>query len=493
MVIDQAIIDFIEIGIRKQKMAKVDRVYKTNQLLALLHKIDFEPSIVHSTPLPSVLEVLDELVNYAATTGRIEDSPSHRDVLEAEIMDLVTPLPSKVNDDFWSLYENSPKEATDYFYGLSQSNNYIKTRSIAKNIHFLKETEYGDLEITINLSKPEKDSKEIALAKNAVSSSYPACLLCMENEGYEGHATHPGRANHRLVRMSVNHETWGFQYSPYSYYNEHAIFLSEEHRPMNVNGEAYRNLLNIVETLPHYFVGSNAGLPIVGGSILTHDHYQGGRHTFPMEKAETNVPFSLDQYPEVTCGIVKWPMSVIRLKSKQPEALVEAGSYILGKWEQYSDESAEIRAYSGEEPHNAITPIARQKNGVFELDLVLRNNRTSAEFPYGIFHPHPDVQHIKKENIGLIEVMGLAILPPRLETELKEVEQYLLDQPNTIADYHKEWADELKATQHITKETVGKVIQEGVGSVFLRVLEDAGVYKATDDGKEAFKRFVETL
>lgn len=491
--IEQAIIDFIEIGIRKQNISKLDRIYKTNQLLALLQKNDFAPSIIHSTPLPNILEVLDKLVEYAVTTGMIQDSVSQKDVLEAKIMDLVTPLPSKVNDDFWTLYENSPKEATDYFYGLSQSNNYIKTRSIAKNIHFLKDTDYGELEITINLSKPEKDSKEIARTKNVVSSSYPACLLCIENEGYEGHLTHPGRANHRLIRMSINHEIWGFQYSPYSYYNEHAIFLSEEHRPMNVNGEAYRKLLNIVETLPHYFVGSNAGLPIVGGSILTHDHYQGGRHTFPMEKAEMVVPFSLEQYPEVEAGIVKWPMSVIRLRSKHPEKLVGAGSYILNKWEQYSDESVDIKAYSGEEPHNAITPIARQKKGIFELDLVLRNNRTSAEFPDGIFHPHPDVQHIKKENIGLIEVMGLAILPPRLKSELTEVEKYVLDQPNTIADYHREWAEKLKAAQPITEETVGKAIQESVGTVFLRVLEDAGVYKTTEEGKAAFKRFIETL
>ena len=491
--IEQAISDFIEIGIRKQTIEKLDGIYKTNQLLALLQKKDFDSEIAHSTPLRPILEVLDELVDEAVKTGRIEDIPSQRDVLEAQIMDLVTPLPSKVNEHFWSLYANNPKEATDYFYWLSQSNNYIKTRSIAKNIHFLKDTEYGDLEITINLSKPEKDSKEIARAKTAVSSHYPACLLCMENEGYEGHLTHPGRANHRLIRMSVNHEIWGFQYSPYSYYNEHAIFLSEEHRPMNVKGEAYRKLLHIVETLPHYFVGSNAGLPIVGGSILTHDHYQGGRHTFPMEKAEMVVPFSLDQYPEVEAGIVKWPMSVIRLKSKEPEKLVEAGAYILDKWERYSDESVGIRAHSGEEPHNAITPIARQKNGIFELDLVLRNNRTSIEFPDGIFHPHPDVQHIKKENIGLIEVMGLAILPPRLKTELKEVEQYLLNQPNSIADYHQEWADHLKTANKVTEKNVEKVIQEGVGTVFLRVLEDAGVYKATPKGKEAFKQFVETL
>ena len=491
--IDQAIIDFIEIGIQKQTITKLDRIYKTNQLLALVQKVDFESGIEPSTPLPSVLDVLDELVNYTVTTGVIEDNSSQRDVLEAKIMDLVTPLPSQVNEEFWKLYETNPKKATDYFYQLSQSNNYIKTRSIAKNIHFLKDTEYGEIEITINLSKPEKDSKEIALAKNAVSSSYPACLLCMENEGYEGHLTHPGRANHRLIRMSVNQETWGFQYSPYSYYNEHAIFLSEEHRPMDVKEEAYRKLLNIVETLPHYFVGSNAGLPIVGGSILTHDHYQGGRHTFPMEKAEMIVSFSLERYPEVEAGIVKWPMSVIRLRSRHPEQLVKAGAYILENWEQYSDESVGIKAYSGEEPHNAITPIARQKNGVFELDLVLRNNRTSKEFPDGIFHPHQDVQHIKKENIGLIEVMGLAILPPRLKAELKEVELYLLDQANTIADYHKEWADKLKKTQHITTETVEKVVQEGVGSVFLRVLEDAGVYKATPKGKAAFKKFIETL
>ncbi|WP_188205076.1 UDP-glucose--hexose-1-phosphate uridylyltransferase [Desemzia incerta] len=491
--IDQAITDFIEIGIRKQTIDPLDRNYKINQLLAILHKSEFDPTILHSTPLPNVLDVLDKLVDYAVEGKVIEDLPSQRDIMEAKIMDLVTPLPSKVNEVFWELYQENPKQATDYFYRLSQSNDYIKTRSIAKNSHFLKKTAYGDLEITINLSKPEKDVKEIAQAKNTISSDYPSCLLCIENEGYEGHLLHPGRTNHRLIRMSIRHETWGFQYSPYSYYNEHAIFLSQDHRPMFVKEEAYRKLLNIVEILPHYFVGSNAGLPIVGGSILTHDHYQGGRHTFPMEKAEVIAPFTMEGYPEVEAGIVKWPMSVIRLRSKETEKLVEAGSYILDKWEQYSDESVDILSHTGETPHNAITPIARQKDGIYELDLVLRNNRTSKEFPDGIFHPHPDVQHIKKENIGLIEVMGLAILPPRLKPELKEVQHYLLDEPHSIASYHKEWADQLKTTTKITPENVETVIQEGVGSVFLRVLEDAGVYKATPEGQAGFKRFIETL
>lgn len=490
---DQAIVDFIAIGLTKGLLQRMDSIYWTNRLLSLVGKKEVELKQKPSSPLPPLLEVLDQLVEGAVENGTIEEMQSERDILEAEIMDILTPLPSKVNTRFWSLYEEDPKKATDYFYDLSRENNYIKTRSIAKNIAFTKATAFGDLEITINLSKPEKDSRQIAMQRALPSSSYPACMLCMENEGYEGNLNHPGRANHRIIRMNVNDETWGFQYSPYAYYPEHSIFLSAKHRPMLVDQTAYRNLLAIVETLPHYFVGSNAGLPIVGGSILSHDHYQGGRHTFPMEKAEVRYSFDLPAFSTVQAGIVKWPMSVIRLNSLDKEELVQAAAFILNEWEGYSDEDADIVAFSNGEPHNAITPIARRKGAAYEIDLVLRNNRTSTAFPDGIFHPHPKVQHIKKENIGLIEVMGLAILPPRLKPELKEVARYLLDQPNEMKDYHKEWAVMLKESNTVTAENVQEVIKEGVGEVFLEVLKDAGVYKTTEEGKTAFLRFIEKL
>lgn len=493
MDISQSIINFVAIGLSEGKILPLDKIYRTNQLLALVGEKEIDLAVQPTNPLPAVLDVLDELVESAVKIGRIEDLQAERDVLEAKIMNLFVPLPSIVNDNFWRKYRENSKKATDYFYQLSKESNYIKTRSIAKNIEYVRSTEFGDLQITINLSKPEKDSKQIALARKETISSYPSCLLCMENEGYEGHLNHPGRANHRLIRMTLNNEVWGFQYSPYAYYNEHSIFLSFEHRPMQVDEVAYHNLLTIVETFPHYFVGSNAGLPIVGGSILTHDHYQGGRHTFPMEEAEIISPFDLKEFPLVESGIVKWPMSVIRLRSKDKESLTNAGAFVLKQWESYTDEAADILAFSDGEPHNAITPIARQKEGVFELDLVLRNNRTSEEFPDGIFHPHPEVQHIKRENIGLIEVMGLAILPPRLKEELKEVEEYLLGRSNEIAGYHKEWADSIKKKEVITLKNVQQVVQENVGDVFLEVLKDAGVFKTTEKGKADFLRFIEQL
>lgn len=491
--INQLITDFIELGVFQQEIDPLDKILKTNELLRLLKKEDFQQNLAASDPLPERLAVLDQLIEYAVQEKVIEDIQAAHEILGAEIMSLITPLTSEVNRQFWERYVFGPQAATDYFYQLSQSNDYIKTRSIAKNIQFYFPCEFGKLEITINLSKPEKDPKQIALEKHAGSSGYPICLLCMENEGYAGRVNHPARSNHRIVRMLVNKECWGLQYSPYAYYNEHCIFLSEVHKPMKVEKATFSKLLGIVEQFPHYFVGSNADLPIVGGSILSHDHYQGGRHTFAMAEAEVNFSFPLDAFPMIEAGVVNWPMSVIRLKSADKEAMIEAAAFILEQWRGYSDKEAAILAYTGEVPHNTITPIARRKGTDFELDLVLRNNRTSEEFPDGIFHPHPDVQHIKKENVGLIEVMGLAILPPRLKTELQEVEQYLLDKPNDLADSHKEWANVLKAEKQPTAATVHHIVEEAVGEVFLRVLEDAGVYKQTLAGQTAFKRFIKTL
>ncbi|MFL2146667.1 UDP-glucose--hexose-1-phosphate uridylyltransferase [Desemzia sp. FAM 24101] len=492
--IDQSVIDFIQIGYQNQEIHPLDVLLKQNQLLALIGKQALDSEIKASMPLPNRLETMDSLVDYAVQEKTIGNNEAERDILSAKIMNLITPLPSEINRKFWELYQESPIAATTYFYHLSQENDYIKTRAIEKNIKFIKSTVFGDLEITINLSKPEKDPKQIALAKTAPASfGYPTCLLCMENEGYEGHLNHPARSNHRIIRLPLTNENWGLQYSPYAYYEEHCIFLSQEHKPMKLEKATFTKLLSIVEQFPHYFVGSNADLPIVGGSILSHDHYQGGRHTFAMAEASIDFPFTLTDYPSIEAGLVKWPMSVIRLRSSDQNKLVEAATLILDQWRLYSDESAAIFAETNGELHNTITPIARYKKGKYELDLVLRNNRTTQQYPDGIFHPHQDVQHIKKENIGLIEVMGLAILPPRLKKELTEVEQYLLDEPHQLDTAHQEWADELKRTKKITKETVGTIIEDAVGSVFLRVLEDAGVYKQTIEGKASFKRFINSF
>lgn len=492
--IDQAVTDFIQIGYTNQEIHPLDILYKQNQLLALIGKQALDTKLTASIPLPDRLETMDALVDYAVQEKVIHDNEAERDSLAAKIMDLITPLPSEVNRRFWELYQKSPQAATHYFYHLSQENDYIKTRAIEKNIEFTKPTTYGDLEITINLSKPEKDPKQIALAKSAPSVfGYPDCLLCIENEGYKGHLNHPARTNHRIIRLPLIQEDWGLQYSPYAYYEEHCIFLSQEHKPMKLEKTTFEKLLSLVEQFPHYVVGSNADLPIVGGSILTHDHYQGGRHTFAMAEAPVAFPFALEDHPSIEAGIVQWPMSVIRLRSSDQTDLATAASHILDQWRSYSDEALDVLADTNGEPHNTVTPIARYKEGKYELDLVLRNNRTSEEFPDGIFHPHPDVQHIKKENIGLIEVMGLAILPPRLKQELTEVERYLLEEPNQLDLSHQQWADEIKNAHKVTKETVKTIIEDAVGSVFLRVLEDAGVYKQTDEGKAGFKRFISTL
>ncbi|SFC55662.1 UTP-hexose-1-phosphate uridylyltransferase [Alkalibacterium subtropicum] len=489
--IDQIITDFLTYYIQTGQVDALDRIYLTNRLLDLLDKKEYR-QVKPSVEIKKPLELLDTLITYAVETEVIEELSSSKDVFGAKVMDLITPRPSEVNHLFWQHYDKGPKEATDAFFNLSRQNNYIKTREIAKNIEYTHPTEYGDLEITINLSKPEKDPKEIALA-GQTQTDYPECKLCMENEGYEGHVTHPGRANHRIVRMDVSGEEWGFQYSPYAYYNEHAIFLSRVHRKMDVGGQAIRNLLDILTTLPHYFVGSNAGLPIVGGSILSHDHYQGGRHTFPLERAKAEYSFELSDAQTVETSVIKWPMSVIRLSGTDKEAVVETADRIMKSWESYTDESVGIYAETDGTPHNAVTPIARRDGEKYELDLVLRNNRTSENYPDGIFHPHPPVQHIKKENIGLIEVMGLAILPPRLKEELQTVREYLIGKQTSVDPIHQEWADGLKEREEITAENVQAIVNEAVGDVFLQVLKDAGVFKRNKEGKEAFKRFIDHL
>jgi len=493
MMISQTISDFTSLAIASGGWMEIDRVYLQNRILGLIGETEFEELEPHQSPQEST-KLLDELIATAQKNQVIGDSLSEKEIFGAQLMDFLTPPPSVVNAFFAQFYAEDPKKATDYFYDLCKTNDYVKTRAIAKDIVFPVETEYGNLEITINLSKPEKDPKQIAMEKNTEQLDYPKCQLCMENEGYKGRSNFPARTNHRIIRMNLDGESWGFQYSPYAYYNEHCIVLSEEHRPMEITKQTFDRLLKIIEVLPHYFMGSNADLPIVGGSILSHDHYQGGRHTFAMDKAPIEFSFSLEKFPNVTAGIVKWPMSVIRLQAKNKEELARAAHEIFAKWAVYSDEQLDISAYSQDGTlHHSVTPIARKKEDFFEMDIVLRDNNVSKEHPDGIFHPHKEVQHIKKENIGLIEVMGLAILPPRLKTELEEVEKYLLEEENEMASYHKEWADSIKTHHQLTKENVNEVVQKEVGQVFKRVLEDAGVFKRDEQGQAGFKRFIDTL
>lgn len=466
---------------------ELDRIYVHNRILGLVG--EGEPVVATDDQLTSLT---DALVKTAIQNSKIEATQSDEDILADQLMDLVTPLPSVLNQRFWDKYQVSPQAATDYFFNLSKANDYIKTRAIAKNVVFPAKTPFGDLEITINLSKPEKDPKAIAAARNQPQDGYPLCQLCMQNEGYLGRLGYPARSNHRIIRLTLGGNTWGFQYSPYAYFNEHSIFLDQEHRPMVINRQTFTNLLEIVQQFPHYFVGSNADLPIVGGSMLSHEHYQGGRHEFPMMKAPIARTIELG-IAGVKAGIVKWPMSTIRLTSQDLVTLTDAAVKIHETWMNYSDESVDVRAYTDGIRHHTTTPIARKVGDDYVLDIVLRDNQTSAEFPDGIFHPHQDVQHIKKENIGLIEVMGRAILPARLKTELAEVSKYLLDQPNQMVAMHQAWADQLKATNAITADNVTTVIDTAVGNVFARVLADAGVFKWDATGEAAFDRFVAAM
>ena len=483
--------NFVTKVIAESSFEELDRIYLTNRVLALVGDgvLDVE------TDQDDLIELKDQLVEEAVRLETIEDSQAAREILGADLMDLVTPCPSQVNRDFWDTYAQSPEQAISDFYQLSQKNDYIKLKAIAKNIAYRVPSDYGELEITINLSKPEKDPKEIAAAKLVKSSNYPQCQLCMENEGYHGRVNHPARSNHRIIRFDISGQEWGFQYSPYAYFNEHCIFLDSKHRPMAISRQSFERLLAIVEQFPGYFAGSNADLPIVGGSILTHDHYQGGRHVFPMEVAPLQKSFTFEGFETVKAGIVQWPMSVIRLTSDSKDELINLADKILLAWRQYSDPSVQVLAESNGTPHHTITPIARKRDGQFELDLVLRDNQTSPEHPDGIYHPHKDVQHIKKENIGLIEVMGLAILPPRLKEEVEQVAAYLVGEDVSVADYHQAWADELKESHPdlTDKDQALNIVQESVGKIFARVLEDAGVYKQTEEGQAAFMRFVEQV
>ncbi|MHC0037075.1 UDP-glucose--hexose-1-phosphate uridylyltransferase [Pseudoneobacillus sp. C159] len=473
-----------------------DEVYTKNQLMDMMG-LRVIPEEVTTNLTLSIPDMLKQITDQAIKEKLIGKHQSDQDIFACKIMNVFIPLPSRVNEVFYHKYENDPHAATAYFYDLSQNSNYIQTKSIAKNISYVTETPYGDLDITINLTKPEKNPLQIASDREQkhVEKEYPKCLLCVENEGYVGRIGHPARSNHRMIRLELGGEPWLFQYSPYVYYNEHCVIISKEHRDMVINHLTFHRLLEFVEKFPHYFIGSNADLPIVGGSILSHDHYQGGCHEFAMAKAVDEITFDMDSFPEIDASTINWPLSVIRLRGSNREKIARAADVILGKWQGYSDKEADIHAFSDETRHNTITPIARWKNGRYELDLVLRNNRTSEDYPLGIFHPHDDVHHIKKENIGLIEVMGLAVLPARLKVELDELESYLLGSENLVQEYHLKWAEEIKEKYNlqICKESVKGILEKELGQKFLKALLDAGVFKRSEFGRQAFLRFIESL
>ena len=443
-------------------------------------------------------EVLDTLLDDAYARGVLkENSVVYRDLFDTELMSRLTPRPAQVIGEFETLYRESPQKATDWYYAFSQNTNYIRRDRIAKDMLWHTETDYGTLDISINLSKPEKDPKAIAAARDLPASNYPRCQLCAENEGYAGRVNHPARQNHRIVPITIHDAPWFLQYSPYVYYNEHCICLSGAHTPMKIDRACFGKLLDFVRQFPHYFVGSNADLPIVGGSILAHDHFQGGRYTFAMEKAPVETTFTFAGFEDVQAGIVKWPMSVIRIASPDPDRLVDLADKILAAWRGYTDAEAMIFAETDGEPHNTITPIARKRGDNFELDLVLRNNLTTEEHPLGLYHPHAELPHIKKENIGLIEVMGLAILPARLKEELAAVATCLVTgadlHGNDLTAKHADWAEGFREKYTFTAENALDIVQQETGYVFAQVLEHAGVYKRTEEGKVAFMRFVESV
>ena len=472
-----------------------DHLVLVNRLLELLNKPDYEPS--DELQPEELEEILAGLLDYAVEKGLCGDDITSRDLFDTKLMGALTPMPREVRKTFAALYAESPEKATDWYYKLSQDTDNIRRYRIAKDLRWKTSTKYGLLDITVNLSKPEKDPKAIAAAKNAPQSGYPKCMLCAENEGYAGRMNHPARQNHRIIPITIAKSDWYMQYSPYVYYNEHCIVFNSEHTPMVIDKSALSKLMDFVTVFPHYFVGSNADLPIVGGSILSHEHFQGGHYTFPMEVAEVEHPLTFAGYEDIRTGIVNWPMSVIRLTGADKDRVVELADKILRCWRGYTDADAFIYAETDGVPHNTITPIARRRGNDYELDLVLRNNITTEEHPLGVYHPHAELHHIKKENIGLIEVMGLAVLPARLKGELSALEDAILNGADIAADEtlskHAPWVEELKSKHTFTKENTTEILKEEVGHIFAKVLEHAGVYQRNDAGKAAMLRFVEEV
>ena len=487
----------VQYGIETGLIPKCEKIYTRNLLLDLLQEDSWE-DVELDTQKMELEEILKGLLDEGVARGIIEDDIVSRDLFDTKIMNCLMPRPGQVQAEFAKRYAKSPEEATDYYYKLSQDSDYIRRYRIKKDRKWKVSSAYGEIDITINLSKPEKDPKAIAAAKLAKQSSYPKCLLCVENEGYAGRVNHPARENHRIIPITVNDSAWGFQYSPYVYYNEHCIVFNGEHTPMKIEKATFVKLFDFVKLFPHYFLGSNADLPIVGGSILSHDHFQGGHYTFAMAKADVEERVVVKGYEDVEVGIVNWPMSVLRLRGKDEKRLIELGDHVLQAWRGYSDEDAFIFAETDGEMHNTITPIARKVEDTYELDLVLRNNITTEEHPLGVYHPHAEKHNIKKENIGLIEVMGLAVLPARLKGELEILAEYLVEgkdvRTNEAIEKHADWVEGFTGNYaSITTENVMGILEQEIGKVFVEVLEDAGVYKCDEEGRVAFKRFINTL
>jgi UDPglucose--hexose-1-phosphate uridylyltransferase len=499
--IQESIKKLVQYGIDTGLTPECERIYTTNLLLEVMQEEAYTDPDVDLSGI--VLEdVLKDLLDGAAAKGLIPDSIAYRDLFDTRLMNCLMPRPAQVQQRFAEAYALSPQAATEYFYKLSQDSDYIRRYRVKKDRKWTVDTPYGTLDITINLSKPEKDPKAIAAARKAAQSAYPKCQLCMENEGYAGRADHPARENHRIIPVTINDSAWGFQYSPYVYYNEHCIVFNGQHVPMKIEKATFVKLFDFVKLFPHYFLGSNADLPIVGGSILSHDHFQGGHYTFAMEKAPVIEEFVVPGYEDVQAGIVKWPLSVIRLSCGDEKRIIDLADHILQCWRAYTDEDAFIYAETKGEPHNTITPIARKRGERFELDLALRNNITTPEHPLGVYHPHDKLHHIKKENIGLIEVMGLAVLPSRLKGELELLADYIVNgkdiRSEETIEKHADWVEEFLTKYEaegkgIDATNVETILQQEVGLVFCQVLEDAGVFKGDEKGRDAFRRFVQTL
>lgn len=508
MSIYRKIDSLVEYGIARNLISANDEIWARNQLISALNLYTYEEDcegtdseIISKETVIPLASILEGITDYAVSAGIIEDSITERDIFDTKLMGIFTDRPSNITNRFFDIYKRSKKKATEWFYSFSKDTNYIRTDRIVKDRRFEVDSEYGTIEISINLSKPEKDPKAIAAALKAKDVSYPKCQLCIENEGYEGRLDHPARANHRIIPIEINGEDWAFQYSPYVYYNEHCIVFNSKHVPMKIEEKTFRKMLSFLDFLPHYFIGSNADLPIVGGSILSHDHFQGGNHTFPMEKADSVLTFTVPGFEEVSASILNWPLSVIRISHEDKETVIRLATHILDCWRGFTDEDADIYAETNGEKHNTITPIGRIKDKKYELDLVLRNNLTTKERPMGLYHPREEYHHIKKENIGLIEVMGLAVLPARLDKEMSELGEILASQnseaeknklilENEVLNKHADWAKNiLQKYDNITSDNVDEILENEIGEVFVHVLEDAGVYKTV----EAFERFIKTL
>ena len=487
----------VEYGVQTGLTPECERTYTTNLLLEIFKEDDYEDVSIEGEEL-DLEQILKALLDEAVARGLVEDSVVFRDLFDTKLMNCLLPRPAQVQKTFWEEYERSPEAATEFFYRFSQDSDYIRRYRVKKDMKWKVDSPYGEIDITINLSKPEKDPKAIAAAGAAKASSYPKCQLCMENEGYAGRANHPARETHRIIPITINDSRWGFQYSPYVYYNEHCIVFNGQHVPMKIDRAAFVKLFDFVKQFPHYFLGSNADLPIVGGSILSHDHFQGGNYTFAMAKAPVEIPVTIPGYEDVEAGIVKWPLSVLRIRHADEKRLIDLADHVLQAWRGYTDEDAFIYAETDGTPHNTITPIARKKGDMYELDLTLRNNITTEEHPLGVYHPHAQYHNIKKENIGLIEVMGLAVLPSRLKEELEILADYIVEgkdiRSNEKIAKHADWTDSfLPKYDSITKDNVMDILKEETGIVFTHVLEDAGVYKCTEEGRKAFMRFIEAL